>query len=513
MKERILIADGDAERGRKVAAACTERGLVCRVTTHGAAALEVALSEVPDALVAQLDLPLIEGGKLSAILRANPRTQGIAVVFVGDRSDDPERHGVVGQVVPPPAEPDVVAACVQSALGARTGGDDSGAGDAAVEGQLTQLPLPDLLQLFHVGRKTGCVEVVRGVGRKGRETGRIQLREGDVVAATVGQVGGEKALFRLLAWDRGSFSFRPGEPELEPAIDTPTRALLREGMRQIREWQRMAVELPPLSASVALKIQRSSLPNVIHPLTQDVLMILDLYTKVSDVVDHCDHPDYQVLRTLHTLVQRGMVELREEEPGRDLGSDAPLFSPARAARMREWLDVDRPGHPRVSDAKILVVPNDANALRELARLLQGLPGAAIDRAAVEGEIGPDDLEALGRLAVDGELGIELLHLPPSRRFAPVWPVAGHGALATIAVLSGPASHAQETVAPVLEALYGMPRARVFHLLLLEKGERLDPEDVARNLTAVDEGSLFLLPLENAEKAARLLREMFARVLP
>ena len=45
MKGRILIADGDAERGRKIAAACTERGLVCRVTTHGAAALEVALGE------------------------------------------------------------------------------------------------------------------------------------------------------------------------------------------------------------------------------------------------------------------------------------------------------------------------------------------------------------------------------------------------------------------------------------------------------------------------------------
>ncbi|MDJ0852622.1 MAG: hypothetical protein QNK04_29990, partial [Myxococcota bacterium] len=281
--------------------------------------------------------------------------------------------------------------------------------------------------------------------------------------------------------------------------------------RQIREWQRMAVELPPLSASVTLKIPRSSLPNVIHPLTQDVLMILDLYTKVGDVVDQCDHPDYQVLRTLHTLVQRGMVELREEQ-GLDLG-DAGLFSPARVARMREWLDIDRPGTPSVPDAKILVVPGDANALRELARLLEGLPGAAIDRAAVDGEVGPDDLKTLGRLAVDGELGIELLHLPPSRRFAPVWPVAGHGALATIAVLSGPASHANETVSPVLEALYGMPRARVFHVLLVEKGERLDPEDMARNLSAVDEGSLFLLPLESPEKAAVLLREMFARVLP
>lgn len=513
MKERILIADGDAERGRRIAASCTERGLVCRVTTHGAAALEVALSEVPDALVAQLDLPLIEGAKLAAILRANPRTQGIGVVFLGDRADDPERHGVVGQVVPPPGEPDVVAACVQAALGSR-GGRGDGVDDGGVEGQLAQLPLPDLLQLFHVGRKTGRVELTRGVGRKQRENGHIQLHEGNLCAASVGSIEGEKALFRLLAWERGSFVFRPEESAGEPSITTPTRALLREGLRQIREWERMAVELPPLSASVTLTIPRSSLPNVIHPLTQEVLMLLDLYSRVQDVVDHCDHPDYQVLRTLHTLVQRGMVELEEQKPGPELDGESSLFSPARVARLREWMDVDRPGGSAVRDAKLLLVPSDPTAARELARLLDPLPGAELDPDVANGDApGADDLRSLGRLAVDSELGIELVHVPASRRFAPVWPVAGHGALATIAVLSGPVAEARESVAAALAVLGGLPRARAFHLLLLDKGDRLDPEEVARHLSVADPGSLLLLPLDSPEKAGVLLREMFARLLP
>ena len=72
MSAPILIADGDAERGGRIAEACATRGLPCRVTTHGAAALEAALSEVPRVLVTQIGLPLIDGPKLAAILHANP---------------------------------------------------------------------------------------------------------------------------------------------------------------------------------------------------------------------------------------------------------------------------------------------------------------------------------------------------------------------------------------------------------------------------------------------------------
>ena len=90
--------------------------------------------------------------------------------------------------------------------------------EGGVEGQLAQLPLADLLQLFHVSRKTGTVEVVHGLGTGRRQIGRVVLRGGDVVAAAVGSVNGEKALFRLLAWDRGSFAFKPELVAIEPSF-------------------------------------------------------------------------------------------------------------------------------------------------------------------------------------------------------------------------------------------------------------------------------------------------------
>ena len=516
MSALILIADGDAERGRSIAEACSARGLECRVTMHGAAALEAALSEVPQVLVGQLGLPLIDGPKLAAILHANPRTQGIEVLFLGDRPGEVEVAAAGGQLIPPPVDPGVVAGCVQTVLGGRGAGAASPVTlgeEGGVEGQLAQLPLADLLQLFHVSRKTGTVELLHGLGPGRRQTGRVVLRGGEVVAAAVGSVDGEKALFRLLAWERGSFAFKPGPAAIEPSIHASTRALLREGMRQIHEWQRLAVDLPPLSASVVLKIPRSTLPNVIHPLTQEVLVVLDLYSRVQDVVDKCSYPDYQVLRTLHTLVQRGMVELQAEPEAAALAREVRLFSPARTARLREWLEVDRPSTPNAREAKLLMVASDANATRDFCRLFQRLPGVELDSRIERGRFTSDDLLTIGRVSVDAQVGIDLVHVPAAERFEPLWPMAGHGALATLLLLSGPVGRAVASVRAVAQALRALPQARIFHLLLLEKGERVSPEDLRENLSIVDDGSLFLIPLESPEKAGVLLREMFGRILP
>jgi hypothetical protein len=146
-------------------------------------------------------------------------------------------------------------------------------------------------------------------------------------------------------------------------------------------------------------------------------------------------------------------------------------------------------------------------------MLARLPGVAIDERFTTGSYSADDLTPLGRIALDENLGIELLHTPVADRFAPLWPVAGHGALGALFLLSGPASRAVEVVRPTLEALRRLPRARTFSLLLLEKGERVVPEEVRENLSLLDQGSLFLIPLESSEKSSSLLREMLQRVLP
>lgn len=510
MGQAVLIADGDRARARRIGQGCEARGFATRLAGNGAAALEEALAHVPDLVVAPFELGLIDGTRLAEILRANPRTRDVRFVFLGER---PAAAGdLEDEVLGFPLDEDEVVRRVERLstrhvrmrrLSAR---EQKG---HQLSGQLAQVPLPDLLQLLHANRRVGTLELSRR-DRSGREQrGVIHLRDGDVIQATADAVEGEKALFRLLGWKSGSFAFTPERMPVAPKIQTPTRALLLEGLRQLDEWEALRGSLPPLDAQVALCVSSAALPNMVHPLTQEVLVLLELYTRVRDLVDHCSHADYQVLRTLQTLIERGIVEVRWGPPEGAPEADG-VFSPAQARRLREWLDFGRDGG--AGDAKLLLFETQPGSTHKFVNLLHGLPGLRL-RAAEETGPASDGLQSVGRVAVDASVGIELLRVPARPEDAPIWPIVGYGALGSVFLISGPVAEASRTLAPVEAAIRALPRARLFHVLLLHKGDRPLPEELRENLSLLDDASLFLLPVDGGKDLHAVLHGFFARVLP
>ena len=296
-------------------------------------------------------------------------------------------------------------------------------------------------------------------------------------------------------------------------ILAPTRALLIEGMRQLDEWERMRESLPPLDARVVLNVDTGRLPNVVHPLTQEVLLLLEIYDRVRDVVDNCSHPDYQVLRTLQTLVDRKIVQLRRDPSCPPVGTGEALFSPVQVRRLRDWLQSGRSGGARSRVAKLLLISSDLAATADFVRLLGTLPGMQLSPHFRSDQFSSEDVETVGQLHVDDGIGIQLLHVPADESFAPIWPVAAHGALGTLFLLSGSMKEAEERIRPASEVIRRLPRARIFHLLTMQKGQRLTPEELQEQPSLMDEASLFLIQMENGREAGSLLRTMFGRVMP
>jgi hypothetical protein len=511
--DTILIADADRARAREIAGPLAARGIGISFAATGAAALEAALADLPGVLLATEALPLIDAVRLAEILRANPRTRAVRLVYAG--ADAAAKRAQFDASVAGDAS--AVSEALLALLGKREQQapvERASASASTVEGDLAQIALIDVLQLLHQNQRTGRLAVSRETGDEAHEAGEIWLRDGNVVQAKAApRALDEKALYRMLGWREGSFAFTPS-PEMRAArIQAPTRTLLLEGMRQLDEWNRLARGLPPDSAHVALAIPRTQLPNIVHPVAQEVLLLLDAYDDVRSIVDHCTHSDYQVLRTLQTLIDRGIVRQRRDRERRGGAAGFSLFDAEQAKRLREWLEASRGRRTAPAPAKLLLASADPSATTDLVHALVQLPGAMRAGGADERPVASADLAALATLSVADGLAIELIHVPASPLYAPLWPTLAHGALGLVLLHVLPVATSEGQLRAVAEAFQRMPDHRTFHVLLLRKGERVAPEEIQEKLTVLSNASLFLLHLDGERDPAPLLRTMLGRVMP
>lgn len=513
----ILIADGNLGRGRRVATALEAAGHRCEVTPDGAGALEIALVEYPRILVTQADLALVDCGKLAEILRANPRTRAARFLFLGvEPGCEAPLGGVGDESLPPNTETNNIQDAVEVLIERQArieALEERASSEREFEGSLEELRPAELLQLLNIRRSTGRLTFTPILRDGSTPDGWIQVVEGEIHSAAAGPVASEKALFRMLDWVSGEFHFGPREICSKPAITSPTRSVLAEGLRQLDEWNRLAPKFPPLESPVKLAVDRGELPTTVNPLTHEILGLLGSANRVSDVVDNCKHPDYQVLRTLHTLAERGIVEFGRVRLSPPEKTAHALFHQAQVRRLRSFAAQGAARDQVPASSKLLLVAANEATTEQFASLLMKVPDVELSPRFERGQIGSGDLESMARIDVDGDLSIDLVHLPNTESFAALWAFAGHQALGTIFLLDARLGASAAGFAEISKELSIRPNQRTFHVVILGEGERLSPDELRENMSLIDDASLFLLPMESEKDPGSLLRSLFARIVP
>jgi hypothetical protein len=122
-----------------------------------------------------------------------------------------------------PFQPEVVLAKIGHVLQHRP----LAVGTRGVSGSLSEMALPDILQILAAGRKTGRLQLRLGGG-----TGEIYLDQGRVVHASHGQLDGEPALFQMLPVVEGEFLLDPAVKAPRITIDQGIELLVLEAMRR-----------------------------------------------------------------------------------------------------------------------------------------------------------------------------------------------------------------------------------------------------------------------------------------
>jgi len=204
----------------------------------GADALMKTLEAKPDLIICDYSMPVMDGRALFDKLRTRKETQNIPFVFLASQKDIDERlpaalEGVEDYFVKPFFLRDLVRQTrriTARLLQQRMEKQGNGTG---IKGRLAQINLIDWMQSLEQGRKT-CALVLRS----GQEAGTLYFHDGQVNHATCGELKGDPAVFKLLAWTDGEWEVDFQRQSSDHSTTMSTQALLLEGMRLLDETRR-----------------------------------------------------------------------------------------------------------------------------------------------------------------------------------------------------------------------------------------------------------------------------------
>jgi hypothetical protein len=115
--------------------------------------------------------------------------------------------------------------------------------ETVLAGTLDLVGVPAVLEMFHFNQLSGIC-LLRGVDSR---TADIGFDAGEIVSASTSDgVGGADAVFQVLAWTRGRFTFTPARPVAAAPLKARFEQLILEGLRRLDEQRRPITSATPL---------------------------------------------------------------------------------------------------------------------------------------------------------------------------------------------------------------------------------------------------------------------------
>ena len=201
----------------------------------------------------------------------------------------------------------------------RRGGEKSGrsrpepedSGSRSMSGSLDDIPLVDVLQWLGTSRKTGTLNVRRTDQSR---VGRIALRDGYAFYASIEgtkDLDPEKAMMRMLAWAKGTFSLDNTVIEEVPKeIRTSLEHVLMESARQQDEIQHLSErqKLPAYGAEIRLVTPSPLRWRDLDPTHLDMVQDIAEKRGWAYILDSYPADDLSLYRTIVDLRRKGLVE-------------------------------------------------------------------------------------------------------------------------------------------------------------------------------------------------------------
>lgn len=445
-KKKIVIADGDKHTREKLSAKLLARGFEIETVEDGSIALELILLNIPDLIVVDTDLGVLSTDKLIQIIRSNPKTRDLPVVYLSkeDKSLPTFRKGIDDYVKKPFNMSEFI---LRVSRILRYGTKDSSflSGDTEVSGKLSHMSLPDLLQMFSMNNRSGLLHV-----ESSRGSGSIYLQNGEIVSAITGTSVGEKAFYRLINFQEGEFQFVPGKFESKKTIMKNTHNLILEGLRRYDEIRSISDSFPAADDSVELLVSPNDLPAASNPVIKELVMLIEFYSKVEEIINASSFPDYDIYKALNSLMKRNFIQIGKFEKKK---VKLDFLDKDEVIRLRSKIETNfqREDEIQIVGKVVFFIPEEF-ILDDIITALNRYSEFQIDRyflSVKNREEGPL-MGIFGYLQIGENARIALLSYRCKREFSPLWNAISARSIGVIVILKDEVSSSLEDLVAVSE---------------------------------------------------------------
>jgi hypothetical protein len=179
-----------------------------------------------------------------------------------------------------------------------------------LRGALDSISLTDVVQLLHVNRKTGLLQV-----SSGQSMSVLYFSSGEVIHAESPSAKGEVAAFEILEGVTGHFEFRSTQVQVAPTIRRTVQDLLMDSARIQDSRKRLSAIFPRLTAVPWPTLPGPELLEGLKLFAEErrILPYFDGYRNFQDVMAASGQHDVAVLQAAAILMNAGRLEVLEPD--------------------------------------------------------------------------------------------------------------------------------------------------------------------------------------------------------
>jgi len=204
--------------------------------SDSADALLKAIDDPPDLLITDFNIPGMDGCQLFEKLKSRAATARIPIILAASRADIHDKlkplEDRAEDFLEKPFFVKEATARIKKVIDkiALEKMSREAPGDSQLRGSLAQMNVIDLLQSLEMGHKTCGLALTRD-----GENCQLFFSHGQINHALYGDLRGDSAVYKVLAWPEGNFLIDFTRQSPEQTTTRSTQGLLMEGLRLLDE--------------------------------------------------------------------------------------------------------------------------------------------------------------------------------------------------------------------------------------------------------------------------------------